>query len=140
MKEGADERAAGRSSEGEGRDAEAAAQLDMAGKSASSAAAKLAAGMPKSTGAESRLADAVREARDQVRGAIPRSSQPPAPSALQNAAQALRQAAQLAGNQMRQGWPQPGPAAAPGGGPGPLLLAGTAQAWGDLPGEVRARL
>lgn len=136
MKDAEAKKMDGKLAEAGKREEEAALQLDIAGKKMQAASDKLAQTMPKAVDEESRLAESVRQTQQQMRQA----AQAPAPDAVMNAAQAMRKTAQLAGNQMRSRGPQPGSSPLPAMLENELLSRGAGQAWGDLPGELRARL
>ena len=112
---------------------EAAMKFEMAGKKADEAAAMSAKASPEPDGA----AQALAESQAKIQAAVGK----PDPNRLKAAAQSLRQAAKVMGDQTARKYPPPGPNTnvnVPDLPEAWKEFAG--RSWGELPGEVRARV
>jgi hypothetical protein len=135
MKQAQDDKAAGQLAQSRDKEEEAALKLEMAGKKLADAADKMS--VPKAGPDDARLAEAMRDAKMRMQKPAMDSS----PAEMRQAAEAMRKTAQLAGGMMQRRLPQPAPPRMPGpGGDASLPPLTSIEAWGDLPGEVRARL
>lgn len=148
MQAGQDMNAKGEPGAGKAQE-EAALQLERAAAKLRQSA-EAAMGQKKEASAANRLDEGLRQVKEARRRLDAEPKQ--APQAMRQAARALGSAAQRASAQARQALPrptgragQPPPGSAGDGGPmalptGPLTGDYAGRPWGELPGELRARL
>lgn len=132
MKKQDEARDMGQFKEADKRSEEAALKMEMAGQKLQAAADKMST---PADGKDTELKGAFQEASNLMKKA---AAAAPSPIAFDQVTRALKKTAQLAGNQMTNRFPQPGPLLPSARIDDTLPPAPPGAAWGDLPDDVRA--